>query len=135
MERRLDRVKAQSIRLIIFEMDTPGGALDATLKICQAIKTLRDDLSAQPGMTQRFKREALLLSSVDHPSVVRVIDFGEASSTYVLVMEFVEGENLALSVREGAFEPARAIPVLKDIAEGLEAIHFPACTALNGLCN
>jgi predicted Ser/Thr protein kinase len=88
-----------------------------------ALKTLRDDLSAQPGMTDRFKREALLLSSVDHPSVVRVIDFGEAQKTYVLVMEYVEGENLALAVREGAFDPARALPVLKDIAEGLEAIH------------
>ena len=38
MQRRLDRVQAESIRLVIFEMDTPGGALDATLKICQAIK-------------------------------------------------------------------------------------------------
>src|SRR5882724_9679815 len=65
-----------------------------------ALKTLREDLSTQPGMTERFKREALLLSSVDHPAVVRVIDFGQTDSTYVLVMELVDGENLALSVRE-----------------------------------
>jgi predicted Ser/Thr protein kinase len=88
-----------------------------------ALKTLREDLSTQPGMTDRFKREALLLSSVDHPSVVRVIDFGEAQKSYVLVMEYVEGDNLALAVRESTFPPARAVPVLKDIAEGLEAIH------------
>ncbi|MBK7865429.1 MAG: protein kinase [Archangiaceae bacterium] len=88
-----------------------------------ALKTLREDLSLQPGMTERFKREALLLSSVDHPSVVRVIDFGEANSSYVLVMEFVEGENLALALRGGPFEAARAVRVLKDIAEGLAEIH------------
>jgi serine/threonine-protein kinase len=88
-----------------------------------ALKTLRDDLSVQPGMTERFKREALLLSSVDHPSVVRVIDFGEALGTYVLVMEYVEGENLAVAVRQGPFEPVRALRVLKDIAEGLAEIH------------
>ncbi len=88
-----------------------------------ALKTLRDDLAAQPGMTDRFKREALLLSSVDHPSVVRVIDFGEAAGTYVLVMEYVEGENLAVAVRQGPFEPVRALKVLRDIAEGLAEIH------------
>lgn len=89
-----------------------------------ALKTLRDDLSLQPGMTERFKREALLLSSVDHPSVVRVIDFGEAHGTYVLVMEYVEGENLAVAVRSGPFEPVRAVRVLRDIAEGLAEIHL-----------
>ncbi len=88
-----------------------------------ALKTLRNELSAQPGMTERFKREALLLSQVDHPSVVRVIDFGQAELTYVLVMEYVEGENLAMAAREGPFAPDRAVRVLTDIAEGLEAIH------------
>jgi len=88
-----------------------------------ALKTLRDELSLQPGMTERFKREALLLSSVDHPSVVRVIDFGEANGTYVLVMEYVEGENLSVAVRSGPFEPVRAVAVLRDIAEGLAEIH------------
>lgn len=88
-----------------------------------ALKTLREDLSLQPGMTERFKREARLLSTVDHPSIVRVIDFGQAEGAYVLVMEFVEGDNLATEVRRGAFEPARAISVMKDIADGLAAIH------------
>ncbi|MFT3840732.1 MAG: protein kinase [Myxococcaceae bacterium] len=88
-----------------------------------ALKTLRNDLSTQPGMTERFKREALLLSQVDHPSVVRVIDFGLAESTYVLVMEYVEGENLAMASRGGPFTPERAVRVLADIAEGLDAIH------------
>ncbi len=88
-----------------------------------AVKTLRDDLATQPGMTDRFKREALLLSSVDHPSVVRVIDFGEAGGTYVLVMEYVEGDNLAGVLREGPLAPARALKVLRDIAEGLAEIH------------
>jgi serine/threonine protein kinase, bacterial len=88
-----------------------------------ALKTLREDLSLQPGMTERFKREARLLSTVDHPSIVRVIDFGEAEGAYVLVMEFVEGDNLASEVRQGALDPPRALSVMKDIADGLAAIH------------
>ncbi len=88
-----------------------------------ALKTLREDMSLQPGMTERFKREARLLSTVDHPSIVRVIDFGEAEGAYVLVMEFVEGENLAAEVRRGPLEVSRALAVMKDIADGLAAIH------------
>ena len=88
-----------------------------------ALKTLREDMSLQPGMTERFKREARLLSTVDHPSIVRVIDFGEAEGAYVLVMEFVEGENLAAEVRRGPLELPRALQVMKDIADGLAAIH------------
>ena len=43
-----------------------------------AIKVLHHDLHQQPGMAERFKREARLLSAVEHPAVVRIIDFGES---------------------------------------------------------
>src|SRR3954469_9393150 len=52
-----------------------------------AVKVLREDLSLQAGMGERFRREALLLSSVDHASVVRVIDFGMHGASACLVME------------------------------------------------
>ncbi|HEY8211585.1 MAG TPA: serine/threonine protein kinase, partial [Myxococcaceae bacterium] len=42
-----------------------------------ALKLLRADLSNQRQAGERFRREAHLLSSVEHPAVVRVIDFGE----------------------------------------------------------
>jgi serine/threonine-protein kinase len=42
---------------------------------CQvALKRLREDICAQPAMLERFHREACLLSTVDHPAIVRVID-------------------------------------------------------------
>ena len=89
-----------------------------------ALKVLKRDLSAQPAMGERFRREAQLLSTVDHPSVVRVIDFetNKRDGT-VLVLELAEGETLENSLRLGPFEPKRAIRVLLQLAEGLAAVH------------
>jgi serine/threonine-protein kinase len=76
-----------------------------------------------PSMAERFKREARLLSAVEHPAVVRVIDYGEAGVGACLVMEYVEGENLYDVLQEGAMAPLRALRLLYQLAEGLAAIH------------
>ncbi|WP_317987871.1 protein kinase domain-containing protein [Hyalangium gracile] len=88
-----------------------------------AIKVLHHDLHLQPGMSERFKREARLLSAVEHPAVVRIIDFGESGDSACLVMELVEGDSLFELLRSGPLAPARALTVLHQLAEGLAAIH------------
>jgi len=88
-----------------------------------AIKVLHHDLNAQPGMAERFKREARLLSAVEHPAVVHIVDFGESGDHACLVMEFVEGESLYDVLTRGAMAPGRALPLLQQLAEGLAAIH------------
>ncbi|MFY2562107.1 protein kinase domain-containing protein [Corallococcus terminator] len=88
-----------------------------------AIKVLHHDLNAQPGMAERFKREARLLSAVEHPAVVHIVDFGESGDHACLVMEFVEGESLYDVLTRGAMPPGRALPLLQQLAEGLAAIH------------
>jgi len=89
-----------------------------------ALKVLKRDLSAQPSMAERFRREAQLISTVDHPSVVRVIDFetNKRDGT-VLVLELAEGDTLEQTLRMGPFEPRRAIRILLQLAEGLAAVH------------
>jgi len=90
-----------------------------------ALKVLRADLSQsqQRQASERFRREAHLLSSVEHPSIVRVIDFGESEGRPCLVMELAEGETLQEALVPGPFPPERAVPVLIQLAEGLAAIH------------
>jgi serine/threonine protein kinase len=89
-----------------------------------ALKVLKRDLSKQPSMAERFRREAQLLSTVDHPAVVRVIDFeSNKRDGTVLVLELAEGETLEHALRQGPFEPRRAIRVLLQLAEGLAAVH------------
>ncbi len=88
-----------------------------------ALKVLRAELMSQPDMAERFRREAQLLSSVEHPAVVRVIDFGVEQGLAVLVLDYVEGDALSLAMREGPMAPARAVPLLVQLAQGLAAIH------------
>jgi len=89
-----------------------------------ALKVLKRDLGSQPAMSERFRREALLLSTVDHPSVVRVIDFEtDPKDGTVLVLELAEGETLEHALRMGPFEPRRALRIFLQLAEGLAAIH------------
>jgi serine/threonine protein kinase len=88
-----------------------------------AIKVLHHDLHKQPGMMERFKREARLLSAVEHPAVVRIVDFGESGDAACLVMELVEGQSLFELLHSGPLAPPRALQVLRQLAEGLAAIH------------
>ncbi len=88
-----------------------------------ALKVLRAELSGQAGMSERFRREALLLSSVDHPSVVRVIDFGYEGGAACLVMEFVQGHTLEHVLRDGPLPLERALRILEQLAQGLSVIH------------
>lgn len=89
-----------------------------------AVKVLRDDLPRDLGFEERFRREALLLSSVEHPAVVRVIDFGLHQASMCLVMEYVEGETLETVLRnEAPLSVARAEAIVTQLAQGLAAIH------------
>jgi len=88
-----------------------------------ALKVLRREVGQQPGMSERFRREARLLSSVEHPAVVRVIDFGTSQDATCLVMEFAEGETLLQTLGSGALTPERGRRVMLQLAEGLAAIH------------
>ena len=88
-----------------------------------ALKVLRREVGQQPGMSERFRREARLLSSVEHPAVVRVIDFGESAEGTCLVMELAEGETLLQALEAGPLDPERGRQVVVQLAEGLAAIH------------
>ena len=88
-----------------------------------ALKVLKRDLNSRADMAERFRREALLLSTVDHPAVVRVIDFEPANEANVLVLELAEGQTLETVLKAGPLAPERAIVLLAQLAEGLGAIH------------
>ncbi len=88
-----------------------------------ALKVLRQDMRARTGAPVRFQREAQLLASVDHPAVVRVIDFEQSAEATVLVLELAEGETLESVLMRGPLPPSRAVALMVQLAEGLAAIH------------
>lgn len=95
-----------------------------------AVKTVRQDLLNSDDLQEgeaiaRFEREARAAASIRHPHCVDVTDFGKTTDgVFYLVMEYVEGETLhRLLRREGTLNVKRAVNLLKQIAEGVEAAH------------
>ena len=95
-----------------------------------AVKTVRQDVLSSDDLQEgeaiaRFEREAQAAASIQHPNTVSVTDFGESSEgVFYLVMEYVEGETLhKLLRREGTLPVKRAVRLLRQIADGVEAAH------------
>ena len=95
-----------------------------------AVKTVRQDILGSDDLQEgeaiaRFEREAMSAASIRHPHIVDVTDFGETEDgVFYLVMEYVEGETLhRLLRREGTLPIKRAVRILRQIADGVEAAH------------
>ena len=69
-------------------------AIQTSLDRIVAVKRLHKHLTDDENFTRRFILEAKAAASLDHPNIVRVIDFGRDDHGYQMVMEFVEGETL-----------------------------------------
>lgn len=74
------------------------------------------------GALQRFLREAALLEDIDHPHVVRVFEHGSQQGCAWLAMEFFPGGDLRRRLETG-LELDQAVRYLRDVAQGLRAIH------------
>ena len=71
----------------------------------------------------RFDREAKLLASLNHPNIASIYGLEESNCTRALVMELVEGPTLAERIKKGRLPLEEALPIAKQIAEGLEYAH------------
>jgi len=99
-------------------------AHDLALDRPVALKILAPELAADDRFRERFLRESRLAASLDHPSIVPVYDAGESSGELYIAMRFVEGSDLrAVLQAEGALEPARALHVVEQVADALDAAH------------
>jgi serine/threonine protein kinase len=96
-----------------------------------AIKVLPALFASDDDRLIRFEREAQMLAALDHPNIAQihgVIDLpaeggSHASSNCALVMEFVDGEDLAARLTRGAIPVDDALPIARQIADALEAAH------------
>ena len=95
-------------------MGTVYRATDTKLDREVAIKVLPADLAEDPGRMARFTREAKVLASLNHPNIASIYGVEDRA----LVMELVEGQEL-----HGPLPVEEAIPIARQIAEGLEAAH------------
>ena len=89
-----------------------------------AVKIMPPHMATNAVLLKRFKQEFSAASRLDHPNIVRALDFGEAGATPFLVMEFVEGESLGQKIeREGGLAEIEAIRIVAQVAQGLHRAH------------
>lgn len=93
-----------------------------------ALKIIAASLSNQQALLDRFRREAEILASLNHPHVVNVVDWNVYEKQYpYLVMELLEGEDLAHYLHaHGPLTKTQALPIFLQIAEALQAAHAAA---------
>ncbi|HEX8939600.1 MAG TPA: protein kinase, partial [Candidatus Limnocylindrales bacterium] len=105
-------------------MATIYRAHDAQLERDVAVKLLRPEYGRDPDFVARFRAEAQNAASLSHPGIVSVFDFGTDPAGPFIVMEYVEGEDLAtLLRRNGPLPPRRAARLTAEVARALEAAH------------
>ena len=96
---------------------------DSRLKRDVALKILPDLFALDPDRLGRFKREAQVLASLNHANIASIFGFEEWDGVHALVMELVEGPTLADCIARGPMAPEDALPIARQIAQGLEAAH------------
>ncbi len=105
-------------------MATVYRALDTQLGRDVTIKLLRPEYLRDPDFSSRFRQEAQNAASLSHPNVVTVYDYGEDPSGPFIVMEYVDGEDLATILkRNGSLPPTQAARIGAAVARALEAAH------------
>lgn len=88
-----------------------------------ALKVLSDSWARQPGAAERFVEEGRLMSRLDHPGIVKVLDAGRDGEIHYLVLEFVEGPSFARVIARRAFTPHDSAAILSAVARALHHAH------------
>ena len=101
-------------------------AHDAKLDREVALKLLPREVASDPEHLRRFDAEAHAASSLSHPNILVVHDFGDLDGQPFIVSEFVEGETLRQRLDRGAVSISEAISIAGQIAAALSAAHARA---------
>jgi hypothetical protein len=137
-EPELDELRTAFPALEIIELLGAGG-MGRVFKVRQphldrfcALKLLPAGLANDPAWIERFTREARALARLNHPGIVQVFDFGEATAPDVdgvtkkfpfLLMEYVDGVNLRQALRAGNLTAAEALSIVPAICSALQYAH------------
>jgi hypothetical protein len=99
-------------------------AEDLSLSRIVALKILPKRVTRKPVLVERFKREARAAAQVEHPNIVQVYRVGEEGERHYIVMQYVQGEDLAGKVKEeGRLDHKTATKMVFNVAQGLQVAH------------
>jgi DNA-binding beta-propeller fold protein YncE len=88
-----------------------------------ALKLIAPELAGDATFRQRFLRESRIAASIDHAGILPVYAAGEAEGELYLASRFVDGTDLRQLLQEGTLPPARALELVGQVADALDAAH------------
>ncbi|MBZ0287068.1 MAG: protein kinase, partial [Anaerolineae bacterium] len=99
-------------------------AADLLLGRTVAVKILRPSLTSDPSFLIRFRNEARAVANLSHPNIVTVHDVGNEGTTFYMIMEFVDGQDLKKIIRtEGVLSVKRTLDLAIQICAGIGFAH------------
>lgn len=105
-------------------MGTVWRASDEFLDRDVALKVVRPELLARPGLADRFRAEAIVLARLQHPNIAALYGVERRGEEVVMVMEFVDGSPLDRWLdRHGPFAWSDASRIVRNVLDGLEHAH------------
>jgi beta-lactam-binding protein with PASTA domain/tRNA A-37 threonylcarbamoyl transferase component Bud32 len=105
-------------------MATIFRATDSQLGRDVAVKVLRPEYGRDPDFVARFRMEAQSVASLSSPNIVVVHDFGMDPAGPFIVMDYVDGEDLATLLRRtGPLSPSRAARIAAEVGRALAVAH------------
>src|SRR5262245_20757249 len=119
-------------RLGPYEIQSPLGAggmgevyraRDTKLNREVACKVLPDTFTLDADRLARFKREAQVLASLNHPNIGAIYGLEESTDVQALILELVEGPTLAERIAQGPLPVNEALAIAREIAAALEGAH------------
>ena len=88
-----------------------------------ALKILPPGIGSEPAFAERFTREAQALARLNHPGIVTLYEFGEASGQFYFLMEFVDGVNLRQLLAGRRVSAREALAIVPQICDALQFAH------------
>lgn len=98
---------------------------DLHRRVNLAAKVLRSDIAQEPMFLERFKREARVLETLQHPNIVRYYDIVESSDVVFILTDFIAGWTLQgeLKRQDGPMDPHESLQFLTPLAAALHYAH------------
>ncbi|MHB8905628.1 MAG: serine/threonine-protein kinase [Melioribacteraceae bacterium] len=87
------------------------------------LKVLNTQKLPDPSMVERFKREGKILAKLDHPNIIKVLDFGMSKEFFYISFEYIEGESLRNIFKTKTLSPEQKEHVMIQILKGLDYAH------------